>query len=81
MEEPQSAQSAQSGKFIIFVGLFGNFVNFFCEIWVWISVVSGKLLRYALRSGSKTKEEKLPAAAVEPSNNSATKRYGLMMVM
>ncbi|KAB2633492.1 hypothetical protein D8674_029739 [Pyrus ussuriensis x Pyrus communis] len=46
MEEPQSAQSAQSGK----------------------------LLRYALRSGSKTKEEKLPAAAVEPSNNSATKR-------
>ncbi|KAM1786412.1 hypothetical protein ACFX12_039197 [Malus domestica] len=47
MEEPQSAQSAQSGK----------------------------LLRYALRSGSKTKEEKLPAAAAEPSsNNSATKR-------
>lgn len=49
---------------------------------MWILVVSGKLLRYALRSGSKTKEEKLPAVAAEPSsNNSATKRYGLMMVM
>ncbi|KAM0982611.1 hypothetical protein EV1_015433 [Malus domestica] len=47
MEEPQSAQSAQSGK----------------------------LLRYALRSGTKSKEEKPPVAAAEPSpNNSAAKR-------
>ncbi|TQD92003.1 hypothetical protein C1H46_022407 [Malus baccata] len=47
MEEPQSAQSAHSGK----------------------------LLRYALRSGTKSKEEKPPVAAAEPSpNNSAAKR-------
>lgn len=38
--------------------------------------VSGKLLRYALRSGTKPREEKPPvAAAAELSNHSASKRY------
>ncbi|VVA17066.1 PREDICTED: LOC110660421 isoform [Prunus dulcis] len=37
------------------------------------SAQSGKLLRYALRSGSKSKEEKPPVAA-ESTNNSASKR-------
>lgn len=41
--------------------------------------VSGKLLRYALRSGTKPREEKSPVAAAaavaELSNHSASKRY------